>query len=147
MIGMIIAVLTFFALTWFFMIRCIYLDRTLLTTQSMLKNYGIELTWGRNSVTVMRKHDLFPDWHYVGSGDSYWRDDPRANGLRWHVSKEKENTFGSVQGQILQDDGWYWWTADLKGNKFSSMSGPYTSPESAMADCETAHRPAKACAL
>jgi hypothetical protein len=69
------------------------------------------------------------------SETSYWRVDPTNESIRWHVAFHRGNTFGSVKGQVLEADGWYWWTADWDGNRFSSMFGPFSSDVAAMADC------------
>jgi hypothetical protein len=79
------------------------------------------------------------DWN-ITDNPSYWRIDPDNEQMRWHVSHREANTFGNVKGQILEADGWYWWTADWDGNRFSSMFGPFSSGVAAMADCETAHK-------
>jgi hypothetical protein len=68
----------------------------------------------------------------------YWREDPDNKGARWHVSRNRANTFGSVAGQVLPADGWYWWTMDFKDNRASSMVGPFPSAAAAIADCESA---------
>ena len=76
-----------------------------------------------------------------GDNPSYWRVDPGNEQGRWHVSYRQANTFGSVRGQVLESDGWYWWTADWSGQRFSSMFGPFVSAVAAMTDCLTAHKP------
>ncbi len=82
------------------------------------------------------------DWNETqgNTGLIYWRESPKDPEVRFHVSQQKARTFGSIPGQILSEDGWYWYTGDIHGRRFSSMYGPFTSAVSAMADCEVANR-------
>lgn len=73
----------------------------------------------------------------------YWRIDPNNVQIRWHVSFQKAHTVGSAPGQILQKDGWYWYTTDYQNYRSSCMFGPFSSDDAAMADCWVAHRPEK----
>lgn len=77
-------------------------------------------------------NDRFLDqWRSVQSGN-YWRFDPDAPGIRWHVAQ--------------RGVGWYWYTADYTdlanptGAHLSSEVGPFPSWMAAAADCETAHK-------
>jgi hypothetical protein len=74
-----------------------------------------------------------------GETANYWRIDPDSKWVRWHVAYHKAGTLGSNHGQILDSDGWYWWTANFEGIKFSSMFGPFSSDVAAAADCEVTH--------
>lgn len=65
-------------------------------------------------------------WYAPMSGGC-WCVDPGDNLVRWRVS-------------MITENGWYWYTADYAGNRFSSMVGPFTSKAAAMADCETVHK-------
>lgn len=85
-----------------------------------------------------------PNWQSVPSQisdeRSYWCPNPNNPQVRWHVGYHFARMIGSVPGQVLEADGWYWHTADWTGNQFSSMFGPFSSEAAAMADCEAAHR-------
>lgn len=70
----------------------------------------------------------------------YWCIDPTRPTMRWHVSYNTAHTFGTISGQVLEAEGWYWYTASDDGRRFSSMVGPFSSAEAAMADCEVAGR-------
>ena len=79
-------------------------------------------------------------WSQYSGQDVYWAIDPTRPHMRWHVSYNFANYPGSVQGQVLSAHGWYWYTGDDSGNKFSSMVGPFSSDAAAKADCEVANR-------
>lgn len=81
------------------------------------------------------------DWFETATDKrSYWRIDPNNQHMRWHVSYQQAGVIGS-KGEVVTADGWYWYTANWKSVRFSSMFGPFPSHVAAMADCETAHKP------
>jgi hypothetical protein len=65
----------------------------------------------------------------------YWRTDPNNPDTRWHVAKQLAGYLGSVRGQIIRDDGWYWYSRDSHGGS-SPMVGPSETAQAAMMDCE-----------
>lgn len=89
------------------------------------------------------KLPLLDKWRQVQTGN-WWCTDTSQPDLRWHVSYERANTLGSVTGQILTEDGWYWYTANYSNSKstFSEMVGPFNSWVAAAIHCEKANKPA-----
>lgn len=83
------------------------------------------------------------EWHIGAHGfnrkSTYWITDPKHHYTRWHVSYNLAGTMGSVAGQILTEEGWYWYVVDYAGHS-NGMVGPFSSAEAAKADCEVAHK-------
>jgi hypothetical protein len=98
--------------------------------------YPVIPAWS-NEVRLDLKWDVHPSAHQTQP--DYVYTNPHDPLVKWHVEYVKEGTISGYIRQTIASAGWYWYSS-IDDQRTSSMFGPFTSAESAKADCEVAHR-------
>ncbi len=73
----------------------------------------------------MTEIDVFQVWRCAAG--CYWRLDPHDDRMQWWV--------------VPSDDGWVWFSfMHTTSQRTSSLFGPFSSWQAAVADCESVHK-------